>query len=86
MKIGSSANATGTGVTFFNTYPGTQMNKYDGMRISTSGTVSFTAPTTGSNKALLFYQDPRCPGLPITDHDHREYYVYVRWDHLLPLD
>ena len=61
MKIGSSANATGAGVTFFNTYPGTQTNKYDGIRISTSGSVSFTAPTTGSNKALLFYQDPTVP-------------------------
>jgi hypothetical protein len=61
MKIGSSANASGTGVTFFNTYPGTQTNKYDGIRISTSGSVSFSAPTTGANKALLFYQDPTVP-------------------------
>ena len=59
LKIGSGASATGTGVTFFNTYPGTQMNKYEGMTINTSGTVSFTAPTTGTYKALLFYQDPR---------------------------
>jgi hypothetical protein len=61
MKIGSSANATGTGVTFFNTYPGTQVNKYDGITINTSGTVTFSAPTSGSNKALLFYQDPTVP-------------------------
>ena len=59
MKIGSGVSATGTGVTFFNTYPGTQMNKYDALTINTSGTVSFTAPTTGTYKALLFYQDPR---------------------------
>ena len=48
----------GTGVTFFNTYPGTQTNKYDAIKIGTSGTVTFTAPTSGANKALLFYQDP----------------------------
>lgn len=59
LKIGSGASATGTGVTFFNTYPGTQMNKYEGITINTSGTVSLTAPTTGTYKALLFYQDPR---------------------------
>ena len=49
--------ATGTGVTFFNTYPGTQSNKYEPINIS--GTVTLTAPTSGVNKALLFYQDPR---------------------------
>lgn len=59
LKIGSGAAATGTGVTFFNTYPGTQMNKYEGITINTSGTVNFSAPTTGTYKALLFYQDPR---------------------------
>jgi hypothetical protein len=35
------------------------MNKYEGITINTSGTVSLTAPTTGTYKALLFYQDPR---------------------------
>ena len=64
MKIGSSANATGTAVTFFNTYPGGQVNKYEAIKIDTSGTVNFSAPTTGSNKALLFYQDPTVPGRP----------------------
>ena len=59
LKIGSSANATGTGVTFFNTFPGTQTNKYNAVIINTSGKVTFSAPTSGSTKALLFYQDPR---------------------------
>ena len=59
MRIGSGVNATGTGVTFFNTYPGTQINKYDAIKIDTSGTVNFSAPTSGAYKALLFYQDPR---------------------------
>jgi hypothetical protein len=59
LKIGSGVNASGAGVTFFNTFPGTNSNQYDPVLITTTGTVSFTAPTSGSNKALLFYQDPR---------------------------
>jgi len=59
LKLGSGVNATGAGVTFYNTYPGTNVNQYGPMIINTSGTVSFSAPTSGANKALLFYQDPR---------------------------
>jgi hypothetical protein len=59
LKIGSGVSATGTGVTFFNTIPGTNTNQYSPIIINTSGTISFSAPTSGSNKALLFYQDPR---------------------------
>jgi hypothetical protein len=59
LKIGSGVNATGTGVTFFNTIPGTNTNLYRPILINTSGTVNFSAPTSGDNKALLFYQDPR---------------------------
>jgi hypothetical protein len=61
LKIGSGANASGTGVTFFNTISGTNVNSYDAVIINTSGTVSFSAPTSGANKALLFYQDPSVP-------------------------
>jgi hypothetical protein len=59
LKIGSSVSATGSGVTFVNTFPGTQVNKYEPVTINTSGTVVFSAPTSGSMKALLFYGDPR---------------------------
>ena len=59
LKLGSGTSATGTGVTFFITYPGTQMTKYEGLTINTSGRVSFSAPTSGTYKGLLFYQDPR---------------------------
>jgi Flp pilus assembly protein TadG len=59
LKLGSSVNATGVGVTFFNTFPGTLTAQYDPIVISTSGNVAFSAPTSGPNKALLFYQDPR---------------------------
>ncbi len=61
MSINGSVNVSGSGVTFFSTYPGTQTNRYAGISITTSGTVSMSAPTTGTDKALLFYQDPRVP-------------------------
>ena len=61
LKIGSSVAATGSAVTFFNTYPGTQSNKYGPITITSSSVVSFTAPVSGPNRALLFYQDPRVP-------------------------
>jgi hypothetical protein len=57
--VNGGVNITGAGVTFFNTYPGTQANKYDGIGINGSGTVTLSAPTSGSFKGLLFYQDPR---------------------------
>jgi hypothetical protein len=58
MSVNGSANLNGTGVTFFDTYK-TQANKYGAISINGSGTVSLTAPTSGTYKALLFYQDPR---------------------------
>jgi hypothetical protein len=58
LKIGSGVNATGTGVTFFNTFGG-NANQYEAITINTSGHVAFSAPTSGDTKALLFYQDPR---------------------------
>jgi hypothetical protein len=58
MKLSSGVNVTGAGVTFFNTYA-TNANQYRSVEITTSGTVTLTAPTSGGNKALLFYQDPR---------------------------
>jgi hypothetical protein len=61
LKLTSSTVVTGTGVTFFNTYPGTNTNQYGAITINGSGTVNLTAPTSGPYKALLFYQDPRVP-------------------------
>jgi putative Flp pilus-assembly TadE/G-like protein len=59
LQVNGAVAITGTGVTFFNTYPGTQTNKYGNIGINGSGTVNLSAPTSGTNKALLFYQDPR---------------------------
>lgn len=56
LSINGSVNVTGTAVTFFNTY--SQSLNYGPISITGSGTVDLTAPTTGSDKALLFYQDP----------------------------
>jgi len=61
LQINGAVNVTGTDVTFFNTYSGTQTNKYGNIGINGSGTVTLSAPTTGTYKALLFYQDPRVP-------------------------
>jgi hypothetical protein len=55
MRI-AGLQVTGTGVTFFNTYTGS--SAYDSISITGGGTVSLTAPTSGPNAGLLFYQDP----------------------------
>jgi len=59
LSVNGSVTVSGSGVTFFNTYPGNQSNKYDAISITGSGTVNLSAPTSGPDKALLFYQDPR---------------------------
>jgi len=59
LSINGAVNVSGSGVTFFNTYPGNQTNKYAGISITGSGTVTLSAPTTGTDKGLLMYQDPR---------------------------
>jgi hypothetical protein len=59
LQVNGGVNISGSAVTFFNTYPGTQSNKYNGIGINGSGTVTLSAPTSGTYKALLFYQDPR---------------------------
>jgi len=56
LNINGSVTVTGTDVTFFNTY--SNSDHYGAISITGSGTVSLTAPTSGSDKALLFYQDP----------------------------
>ncbi len=59
LSVNGSANVSGSGVTFFDTYPGTQSNKYGPISITGTGTVTLSAPTSGTDKGLLFYQDPR---------------------------
>jgi len=51
MTINGNANVTGTGVTFYITNGGS-------VTINGTGTVSFSAPSTGTYAAILFYQDP----------------------------
>jgi hypothetical protein len=54
-----SASATGNGVTFFNTFA-TDPSQYNPIQITGgANNVNFSAPTSGANKALLFWQDPR---------------------------
>ena len=61
LSVNGAVNISGSDVTFFNTYPGTQTNKYSGIGIDGSGTVALSAPTTGSYAGLLMYQDPSVP-------------------------
>jgi hypothetical protein len=56
LSINGSVSVSGSGVTFFNTYSGS--DHYGAISIAGSGTVSLSAPTTGTYAALLFYQDP----------------------------
>jgi len=56
LSVNGAVNVSGSGVTFFNTYD--KSNKYGAITINGSGTVDLSAPTSGTDKALLFYQDP----------------------------
>lgn len=58
LQVNGAVTISGSDVTFFNTYPNSQTNKYAGIGINGSGTVTLSAPTSGTYKALLFYQDP----------------------------
>jgi Flp pilus assembly protein TadG len=61
LSVNGAVNISGSDVTFFNTYPGTQTNKYGAIGINGSGAVALSAPTTGTYKGLLMYQDPSVP-------------------------
>ncbi len=56
LSVNGAVTVSGSGVTFFNTY--SKSDKYAGISINGSGTVTLTAPTTGTYAGLLFYQDP----------------------------
>jgi len=56
LSVNGSMTVSGSGVTFFNTY--SVPAKYKGISINGSGTVTLTAPTSGSYAGVLFYQDP----------------------------
>jgi len=57
LSINGSMTVSGDGVTFFNTYA-SNVSKYSGISITGSGTVTLRAPTSGTYKGLLFYQNP----------------------------
>jgi hypothetical protein len=61
LSVNGAVNISGSDVTFFNTYPGNQTNKYGGIGINGSGAVTLSAPTTGIYRGLLMYQDPSVP-------------------------
>ena len=64
MKITStSANVTGTGVTFYNTGTAAGVFAYKPVSIAGGGTITLTAPTSGTYGGILFFQDRNytCP-------------------------
>lgn len=64
MKITStSANVTGTGVTFYNTGTANGAFAYKPVSIAGGGTITLTAPTSGTYGGILFFQDRNytCP-------------------------
>ena len=58
MQISTSAPVTGVDVTFINTYPAGQPNRYEGIKINGGANISLKAPTSGPYTGLLVYQDP----------------------------
>lgn len=60
LTINDGVTASGTGVTFYNTQGGQagQAGQFDIECLTSSGSVSLSAPTSGSLKGILFYQDP----------------------------
>jgi len=61
LSVNGAANISGSGVTFFSTYPGSQTNQYGAVSITGTGAVNLSAPTAGIYKGLLMYQDPSVP-------------------------
>jgi len=55
LNISGGSNATGTGVTFYNTKNATYA--YSPIVISGTSTTTLSAPTSGSLKGILFFQD-----------------------------
>jgi hypothetical protein len=63
LDYSGTASMTGSGITFFNTYD-SYHNSGAGvcasMAIQGNGVLNFTAPTSGTYKDMLFWQDPAC--------------------------
>lgn len=55
FTVDSSANITGTGVTFYNTFDSS--HAMGGIKFTGSGNITLTAPTSGAQEAMLFFQD-----------------------------
>ena len=56
LIVTAGVSVTGADVTFFNTFDNS--HSYGEVKITGSGLVTLRAPTTGSYKGLLFYQNP----------------------------
>jgi Flp pilus assembly protein TadG len=56
---GNGTQVTGTGVAFYSTYDAS--HSYDNMRLASGASATLTAPTSGSLREILFFQDRTAP-------------------------
>ncbi len=59
FTVASGASVTGTGVTIFNTGTASGAGQYSGINVSGNATLS--APTSGANEGMLFWEDRTIP-------------------------
>jgi len=57
LKVSGGAALTGTGITFYNTGTANGSTKYDDISMTGSGTVTLSAPTSGTYEGILIFQD-----------------------------
>jgi hypothetical protein len=59
LSISGNATLTGSGVTFYNTFNSTY--PYQGISMAGTGSVTLSAPTSGSFEGMLFFEDRNAP-------------------------
>ena len=58
LSITGSGSINGTGVTFYNTGTASGATQYKGYSVTGSGSMTLSAPTSGTYQGMLFLQDP----------------------------
>jgi hypothetical protein len=61
MTVDGGATLNGNGVTFYNTGTAPNYSDYGGINIGGNVTTNFSAPTTGPQAGILFFQDRSVP-------------------------
>src|SRR5205823_1267446 len=63
LNVSGTSNVSGSSLTFFNT--ATSGSNYKPVVVSGSSTANFSAPTTGTLKGMLFFQDRTLTGVNV---------------------